>query len=149
MMPVAIRRVGWVDGKYVAPTNHLPPDGPAWAQQRAGAQSSAETRKTPQRATGGVSRGEEINGETDDEYFARMQRERAQRALTGAGKTPAPKPVPQKPAAEVVAEWIAAHAAEGISQGKAIADLQKRSPDLVAKWVAEVNRAAGRSAVVK
>jgi hypothetical protein len=145
MMPVLIRRVGWVDGKYVAPTKHLPPDGPAWAQQRAGTQLSAGTRKAPQRATSGVPEDDE----GDAEYYDRMSRERAHKGMPGTAKAPAAKPVPVKSATEQVAEWIALHKAEGITQAKAIADLQKRSPDLVAKWVAEVNLAAGRTAVSK
>ena len=43
-MAVLIRRVGMVDGRYVAPTQHFPADGPSWANQGRGVQSAAAKR---------------------------------------------------------------------------------------------------------
>ncbi len=83
----------------------------------------------------------------DDKGFAAYKERERLRDLAGPGRVVAP--APQKSVTEQVENWGDLHAAEGIGRTKALADRRKRSPELVAKWVAEVNQAAGRTAVAK
>lgn len=127
-MPVVFRRTGWVNGTYVPPTTYCPMDGPDWAK----GEMMGEAKRQPQRDDDG-----------DDEWYAEQRRERALRALKGNQE--APVAAPAKSATEIVEAWIAAHAAEGVSRAKAIADLRARDKTgLVSRWIREFNAAHGR-----